>query len=130
VADATILAAAGLNRLKIGNWPGVEFHALGFDSMVPAVGQAAVAAQGRAEDVALFAGVFDEPTARSVILERAFQAMLGGGCHTAFGAHVSDGRLYFFHEQSGMRSQALSSEDLARPSETAQRILKEFGFHV
>ena len=30
VADGTILAAAGLNRLGIGNWPGVEFHAAGF----------------------------------------------------------------------------------------------------
>ena len=46
-----MVASVYLNRLKIGNWPGVEFHALGLESMVPAVGQAAIAVQCRAADV-------------------------------------------------------------------------------
>src|SRR3954463_9130112 len=37
VADGTILAAAGLKRLEIDEWPGVEFLPLSFDQMVPAV---------------------------------------------------------------------------------------------
>jgi hydroxymethylbilane synthase len=128
VADATILAAAGLNRLKIGNWPGVEFHALGLESMVPAVGQAAIAAQCRAADVGRYMGIFDTAAARGVTLERAFQAALGGGCQTAFGAHVSGETLYFFHEQTGFRSVPVTAADFSQPLETATRILKTFGF--
>lgn len=127
VADATILAAAGLNRLRIGNWPGVEFHALGFDNMVPAVGQAAVAVQCRASDVAQFAGLFDERTARGVTLERAFQAALGGGCHTAFAAHATADTLYLFHENVGLRSLPIGDEDFANPGATAERVLNKLG---
>ncbi len=130
VADATILAAAGLARLGIGNWPGVEFHALGFETMAPAVGQGAIAIQCRAAEVAKFAGVFDIPTARFVNLERAFQTALGGGCHTAFGAHATDLALYFFHEQTGPLQPTLTPADLAAPAETAARVLAELGFKL
>jgi hydroxymethylbilane synthase len=127
MADGTVLAAAGLNRLGIGNWPGVEFHALGFNDMVPAVGQGAVAVQCRAADVARFAGVFDAATARFVDLERAFQHALGGGCHTAFAAHATADTLYLFHETTGRRSLPLSAADFAAPAATADRILKQLG---
>jgi hydroxymethylbilane synthase len=129
-ADATLLAAAGLNRLRIGHWPGVEFHALGFDSMVPAVGQAAIAIQCRAADVAKYAGVFDENTARAVTLERAFQEKLGGGCHTAFAAHATADTLYFFHHEIGLRSLPLAPDDFAAPAEFTTRTLKHFGFQI
>lgn len=127
LADGTILAAAGLNRLGIGNWPGVEFHALGFNDMVPAVGQGAIAVQCRAADAAKFARVFDAATARAVELERAFQTALGVGCHTAFGAHVTADTLHFFHEQVGRRQFTLSAADFANPAATAQRVLQELG---
>ncbi len=130
VAEATILAAAGLNRLKIGNWPGTEFHALGFEYMVPAVGQGAIAIQCRPGEVARFAPALDAATARSVNLERAFQAALGGGCHTAFAAHVTPDTLYFFHEEVGLRSLPLSPDDIDAPVETARRLLKHFGFQI
>jgi hydroxymethylbilane synthase len=130
VADATILAAAGLNRLRIGNWQGVEFHALGFEHMVPAVGQAAIAIQCRTEDVAKYAHHFDARTFKHVTLERAFQSALGGGCHTAFAAHATDDTLYFFHEEVGLRSLPLGPEDFAAPVETAHRLLKHFGFQI
>ena len=127
VADATILAAAGLNRLGIGNWPGVEFHALGFDQMVPAVGQAAIAAQCRAADAAKYASLFDAATARAVTIERAFQAALGGGCHTAWGVHVAGSSLHLFHEQSGVQTVALSTEDFEQPAACAARVLGALG---
>jgi hydroxymethylbilane synthase len=130
VADATLLAAAGLNRLHIGNWPGVEFHSLGFENMVPAVGQAAIAVQCRASEVTKFAGVFDEPTARTVTLERAFQSALGGGCHTAFAAHAAADTLYFFHHEIGLRSLPLGPDDFAKPVEYARSTLKYFGFQI
>jgi hydroxymethylbilane synthase len=130
VADGTLLAAAGLNRLRIGNWPGVEFRSLGFEHMVPAVGQAAIAVQCRAGDVAKFAGIFDANTFRLVTLERAFQAALGGGCHTAFAAHATADTLYFFHHEIGLRSLPLGPEDFARPVEFARSTLTYFGFKL
>lgn len=127
VADATILAAAGMKRLGIDAWPGVELAPLEFEQMVPAVGQAAIAVQCREDDAAKFAAVFDAPTMRAVTLERAFQSALGGGCHTAFAAHATADALYLFHENMGQKRVALTAADYAAPVETAARVLKEFG---
>jgi hydroxymethylbilane synthase len=127
VADGTILAAAGLKRLGIGSWPGVEFHAIGFETMVPAVGQGAIGVQCRTADLARFAGVFDAVTARGLGLERAIQTALGGGCHTALGAYASGDTLYFFHENVGLRTFPLSPDDYASPEAAAARILGGLG---
>ncbi|MEY4939745.1 MAG: hypothetical protein RIQ93_1480, partial [Verrucomicrobiota bacterium] len=127
VADGTILAAAGLARLGIDTWPGVDFLPLAFDQMAPAVGQGAIAIQCRDDESAKFAAVFDAATARTVTLERAFQAALGGGCHTAFAAHATFDTLYLFHENIGPRIVRLSPDDLATPTATAARILAEAG---
>lgn len=128
VADATVLAAAGLARLGIREWPGVEFRVLGCESMVPAVGQAAVAIQSRVGVGAEWHHCFDARTAAAVNLERAFQARLGGGCHTALGVHVSGDTLWFFHDQIGLRSLPLTTADVASPDETASRVLSGLGF--
>lgn len=127
VADGTILAAAGMKRLGIESWPDVEFAPLDFHQMVPAVGQGAIAIQCRADDAAKFAAIFDAPTMRAVTVERAFQNALGGGCHTAFAAHVAGETLYLFHENTGPRSFALAAADFEAPAETAQRILAGVG---
>lgn len=127
VADGTILAAAGLKRLDIETWPGIEFAPLDCDQMVPAVGQGAIGIQCREDDAAKFAAVFDGVTARNVTLERAFQAALGGGCHTAFAAHATGDRFYLFHENTGVRTVELSAADFAAPVETAARVLRDFG---
>lgn len=126
-ADGTILAAAGLKRLGIDAWPGVEFVPLSFDQMVPAVGQGAIAIQCRETDAAKFAAVFDGATARSVTVERAFQTALGGGCHTAFGAHVTADTIHLFHENLGLRRLPLTAADFAAPVEAAARVLKQLG---
>lgn len=126
-AEGTILAAAGMKRLGIEQWPGVDFLPLGFDQMVPAVGQGAIAVQCREHDAAKFAAVFDAPTMRRVTLERAFQAALGGGCHTAFAAHATQDTLHLFHEGTGLRSVALSNADFEEPEKAAARILGELG---
>jgi hydroxymethylbilane synthase len=127
VADATILAAAGLRRLGIGSWPGVEFHPLDFGTMVPAVGQGALAIQCRTQDEARFAGVLDAPTARVLGLERSIQSALGGGCHTALGAYAAADTLYFFHELVGLRTTPIGEGDFASPAAAAERILRRFG---
>ncbi|MSU46918.1 MAG: hydroxymethylbilane synthase [Lacunisphaera sp.] len=130
LADATVLAAAGLNRLGIAGWPGVVFRPLNLNESVPAVGQGAIALQCRVADVARLAAVLDPATARAVNLERAFQNLLGGGCQTAFAAHVTASQLYYFHEKTGMRTLPLGDADFAHPQASAARMLKELGFHV
>jgi hydroxymethylbilane synthase len=127
VADATVLAAAGLDRLGIASWPGVTFHRLEFGQMVPAVGQGAIAVQCRDADTAGLLPALDAETGRSVALERAFQTALGGGCHTAFAAHAAGDTLYFFHEDTALRSLPIGPEDYANPAATAQRCLRQFG---
>jgi len=129
-ADATILAAAGMTRLGITSWPGVVFRPLGFAESVPAVGQGAIALQCRAGDEGLLAPALDAATARSVNLERAFQARIGAGCQIAFAAHAVGDTLHFFHEQTGIRTLPLRESDYADPAGTAARILGELGFHV
>lgn len=127
VADGTVLAAAGLARLGIAGWPGLEFRPFEPTQMVPAVGQGAIAIQTRLADGAHLGAVLHASTARSVAVERAFQAALGGGCHTAFAAHAGGDTLYLFHENIGMRKLPLSAADYANPVATAARVLKEVG---
>jgi hydroxymethylbilane synthase len=127
-ADATVLAMAGLNRLQLSGWPGTVFRPLEFTESVPAVGQGAIAVQCREKDAALLAATLDAATARSVNLERALQAAIGGGCQIAFGALATPEHLHFFHEQTGRRVLPLRSDDFLRPEETARRILAELGF--
>ena len=126
-ADATILAAAGLARLGIGGWPGLEFRVLGLGDMVPAVAQAAIAIQCRAADAAQYAPHLDAQTARQVALERAFQAALGAGCQTALGVHAGNDALWFFHEHTSLRGFPLSPVDYENPAATARRVLAHLG---
>jgi hydroxymethylbilane synthase len=129
-ADATILARAGMNRLGIHSWPGITFRPLEFAESVPAVGQGAIAIQCRAEDAPVFAAALDAATARAVNIERAIQAVVGGGCQIAFAAHVVNDMLHFFHERTGIRTVQLVAGDYANPSMAAQRLLKELNFHA
>lgn len=128
VADATVLAAAGMQRLGIVDWPGVEMRVLGFETMVPAVGQAAIAIQARANDLPRLLACFDPETARAVNLERAFQSALGGGCQTALGVHLRTDTLWFFHDQIGLRSRPISEDEINNNLTTANVWLKSFGF--
>jgi hydroxymethylbilane synthase len=129
-ADATVLAAAGLKRLGLAAWPGLEFRPLEFTAMVPAVGQGAIAVQCRAEDATRFAAALDRTTGERLDLERALQGRVGGGCQLAFAAHATAGTLYFFHEKTGQRSARLSPDDFAQPKLAVERILTEVGWSV
>jgi hydroxymethylbilane synthase len=105
----------------------MTFSHLDFARMVPAVGQGAIAIQCRAVEGAAFRAAFDESTAASVALERAFQALLGAGCHTAFAAHAAPDEIFFFHERTGLRRFPRASGDAADPAGTAARLLKALG---
>jgi len=126
-AEATILAAAGLRRLGIAGWEGLEFRPLTFAQMVPAVGQGAVAIQPRAGDAARFAAAFDTATARQLGLERALQGRFGGGCQLAFAAHATADTLYVFHEQTGPRQLPVGPADFDEPAAAAERIWNTLG---
>ncbi len=102
-ADATILAAAGLSRLGIKDFPGLTFQPLSLREVVPAAGQGAIALQTRAEDVDTLSAVDHAPTHRAVDIERHLLASLGGGCHAATAAHVVGQQLLIYHEQAGFR---------------------------
>ncbi len=83
--DATLLAAAGLERL---GRPDVG-HAVPVDTMLPAPSQGAVGIEVRAEDaeaLAFVRAIDHLPTHQAVRAERGFLAALGADCHSPVGA--------------------------------------------
>ncbi|WP_054945512.1 hydroxymethylbilane synthase [Novosphingobium sp. KN65.2] len=80
-ADATFLAAAGLERLgQTGTG-----HPLAEDEWLPAPGQAAILIECRADDVRtlqILSAIDDAPSRAAVMAERALLASLGGNCHS------------------------------------------------
>jgi len=103
-ADATLLAAAGLERL---GRPGIG-HAIPLDVMLPAPAQGAVGIEARAGDaatLALLAAIDHEETHACVATERAFLAALGADCHSPVAALAvrEGGRL-------SLRAQLLSED--------------------
>ncbi len=124
LADATVLAAAGLNRLGISEWDGVDFKTLDVDACVPAVGQAAVALQCRESEVARFEGALDADTGVAVRLERAFMERLGGGCQVAFAVNYTDETLRIYHKDCGKETRSIPFEYAAeKPNEIADGLI-------
>lgn len=84
-ADATLLAAAGLERLGMHD----TGHAIPLDVMLPAPSQGAVGLEVRVDDAhvrALVSAVNDEATCRCVEAERELLAELGGDCRSPIAA--------------------------------------------
>jgi hydroxymethylbilane synthase len=96
---ATMLASAGLNRLGMRDqWPGYHWEALGFDVMLPAVGQGAIGLEMRSDDEAagnVLAAINHEPTFLCTAAERSFLRAIGGGCQMPYAAHATmdDGKI-------------------------------------
>lgn len=125
IADATFLAAAGLARLGVEEFPGLEFRPLSFDEMVPAAAQAAIALQTRSRDAEFFARACDAGTTLAVSVERAFLAALGEGCHTAFAVHFAEDRLLLFREDVGRREIAFPAPAPDDVPAAVSRLLRE-----
>ncbi len=84
-ADATILAAAGLNRLGYTDLG----EALPVGVMLPAVAQGAVGVAARRDDAvtnAQLVAIHDLESGESIAIERAFLAELDGSCRTPIAA--------------------------------------------
>lgn len=82
--DATLLAAAGLDRLGV-----IAGATVPIETMLPASAQGAVGITARAGDAAvleLLAAINHDDTFAAVALERAFLAALGGTCHSPVAA--------------------------------------------
>jgi hydroxymethylbilane synthase len=98
IVDATLLAKAGLNRMKL------QEHittVLEWDEMLPAVAQGAIGIQCREGDestLRYLAALNHADTKLSVDCERAFLAALDGNCRTPIAGQAKllpDGQLYF-----------------------------------
>ena len=93
--DATVLAYAGLRRLKLD---GRVSEVLSTEVMLPAVGQGALAVEAREDDRATrecLAAFEHTDTRVAVTAERAVLAALEGGCQVPLGAwaRIEGGRL-------------------------------------
>lgn len=102
-ADATLLAAAGLDRLArdVG-------HAISTEEMLPAPSQGAVGIEVRADDdkaCAIVAAIDHAETSACVRTERALLAALGADCHSPVGALAS-----LAGEMLSLRAQLLSED--------------------
>jgi hydroxymethylbilane synthase len=94
--DATLLAAAGLDRLGLLE---EASEVLPADVLLPAPGQGALAVQARAGDGAtleLLAAIDDADARAATAAERAFLRALGAGCTAPVAAHaqLADDRLH------------------------------------
>jgi hydroxymethylbilane synthase len=88
--DAIVLAACGLDRLKLGKEIGHRFDP---DEMVPEAGQGALALQVRAGEEHIVGAADHGETRRRVEAERACVAVIGGGCLAPVAAHHDGARL-------------------------------------
>ncbi|NIJ34528.1 hydroxymethylbilane synthase [Sphingomonas oligoaromativorans] len=129
-AEATLLAAAGLDRLErpeIG-------HAIPIDILLPAPAQGAVGIEARADDaatLALLAAIDHAETHVCVLAERAFLAALGADCHSPVGALavIADGtltiRAEILSEDGALRVGGEASGENAADGTLADRLLAE-----
>ena len=102
--EASLLAAAGLDRLDIAAFDGLEFIELSVEQVVPAPGQAAIAVQCRSEDLAKYKDLFCIETKLAVTLEKAFLKRLGSGCQVPVGAYYKEGSFQIYHPDVGHRT--------------------------
>jgi hydroxymethylbilane synthase len=82
--DAVVLAACGLDRLRLGAEIGHRFDP---DELLPEAGQGALALQVRVGEEHLVAALDDPETRRRVEAERRCVAAIGGGCLAPVAAH-------------------------------------------
>lgn len=92
VADATFLAAAGLNRLGMNDVPASPINP---EDMLPAIAQGAIGIERRVDDsrvAGYLEAIHDMQTGQRLAAERAFLAALDGSCETPIaGLAVLDG---------------------------------------
>ncbi|MGB0409024.1 MAG: hydroxymethylbilane synthase [Opitutales bacterium] len=124
-AEATLLAAAGLDRLQIKNYAGLVFEELPIERMVPAPGQAAIAIQCREKDLEKYQDLFCAETKIAVTLEREFLHRLGSGCQTPVGAHYDGHVFYIYHPDVGHVSYEFELSEILEIEAILPAIMKD-----
>jgi hydroxymethylbilane synthase len=131
--DATLLAAAGLDRL---NRPDVGYP-IEIDEMLPAPAQGAIGIECRSDDrvtATLLQAIDHADTHEAVLAERAFTRALGGTCHSpiAASARIDGGEIEFacelLSEDGGehiARTIRFTIGDLKAPARLARQMLAE-----
>jgi hydroxymethylbilane synthase len=129
-ADATLLAAAGLDRLGMGVGAPIPT-----DEMLPAPAQGAIGIEIRTDDAVLrplVAAIDHAPTHACILAERALLAALGGTCHSPIAALADwrDGMIDMRAEilsDDGRERQAAECRfavgDASAPSQAAEAML-------
>ncbi len=129
-ADATLLAAAGLDRLGMPD----TGHAIATRQMLPAASQGAVGIDrltARNDLAPLLAAINHAPTFTAVMAERAFLEALGGSCHSPVAAlavvdgDMADLSVEIFNEDGSHRQAGhirYSLSDTEAPSRLAAEI--------
>lgn len=139
VADATLLACAGLRRL------GLTKHIASVvptDVMLPACAQGAIGIEVRLDDTRmsdLLAAINHEASALAVETERAFLGRLDGSCRTPIAglAELSDGRVHFRgliltpdgREAHGTERTGAPADSVRMAVDAAEELLKQAGPH-
>lgn len=92
--DGVVLAAAGLERLKLLQEKEFDYHFFSYDEMIPAGGQGIIAIEGRAGDeiTNLAGSISRRETLMELETERRVLQLSGAGCHEALGvfSEISD----------------------------------------
>lgn len=122
--DATVLAAAGLERLGLADRIRVR---LAPETMLPAVGQGVVGiecAADREDVIGLVRPLEHRPTRLALDAERAFAAGLGASCRSPVAAHatIAGGTLRLAGLAGSTDGTLAFADDTAGPAEEAARL--------
>ncbi|BAT57540.1 porphobilinogen deaminase [Variibacter gotjawalensis] len=130
--DATLLALAGLNRLKRAD---VVTALLPLDQFLPAIGQGAIAIETRANDsrtIDLLSRINDPDTEAALTCERAFLTVLDGSCRTPIAglATIDGNRIEFTGEVLREDGSEHLAEKLSGNRQDAEAIGREAGARI
>lgn len=87
--DAVVLAKAGLDRLGLLPEKESDLIAIELD-WTTAPCQGILALQGKAEALDYVSEILNEDLSRVALIEKSILAFLGGGCHMAVGANITE----------------------------------------
>ena len=132
VADATFLAAAGLNRLGLSH---IAKSFLDPDVMLPAVAQGAIGIERRSEDTRvaeILSAIHDTPTGQRLTAERAFLRGLDGSCETPIAglAELNGSTLRLRGEVLRPDGSEAINDDQSCPIEDAEKLGTEMAIKI
>jgi hydroxymethylbilane synthase len=129
---ALVVALAALDRLELTD---TAVEVLSVETMLPQVGQGAIALRCRADDdetLGMLEMIDDLEVHRAVLAERAFLACLGGGCEAPVGAYATlaadgihlEAMLASLDGTQVIRRRALGADPLALGTALAEEMLE------